>query len=132
MSSTIKLPKFCNHCGKAFIAQKTTTQFCGHPCASRAYKQRKREEKVSAEFKNQQSKIVSAAPAVISETLQAPQAGNQTNLRDKEFLSIVEVAALLGASRWTIQRMIKSKRLPVAKLGSRTIIKRTAIDNLFN
>ncbi len=132
MSSTIKLPKFCNHCGKAFIAQKTTTQFCGHPCASRAYKQRKREEKVSAEFKNQQSKIVSAAPAVTSETLQAPQVGNQTNLRDKEFLSIVEVAALLGASRWTIQRMIKSKRLPVAKLGSRTIIKRTAIDNLFN
>lgn len=132
MSSTIKLPKFCNHCGKAFIAQKTTTQFCGHPCASRAYKQRKREEKVSAEIKNQQSKIVSAAPAVTSETLQAPQAGNQTNLRDKEFLSIVEVAALLGASRWTIQRMIKSKRLPVAKLGSRTIIKRTAIDNLFN
>ena len=132
MSSTIKLPKFCNHCGKAFIAQKTTTQFCGHPCASRAYKQRKREEKVSAEFKNQQSKIVSAAQAVTSETLQAPQVGNQTNLRDKEFLSIVEVAALLGASRWTIQRMIKSKRLPVAKLGSRTIIKRTAIDNLFN
>lgn len=132
MSSTIKLPKFCNHCGKAFIAQKTTTKFCGHPCASRAYKQRKREEKVSAEFKNQQSKIVSAAPAVASETLQAPQVGNSTNLRDKEFLSIVEVAALLGASRWTIQRMIKSKRLPVAKLGSRTIIKRTAIDNLFN
>lgn len=132
MSSTIKLPKFCNHCGKAFIAQKTTTQFCGHPCASRAYKQRKREEKVNTEFKNQQSKIVSAAQAVTSETLQAPQVGNQTNLRDKEFLSIVEVAALLGASRWTIQRMIKSKRLPVAKLGSRTIIKRTAIDNLFN
>ena len=132
MSSTIKLPKFCNHCGKAFIAQKTTTQFCGHPCASRAYKQRKREEKVNTEFKNQQSKIVSAAPAVTSETLQAPQAGNQTNLRDKEFLSIVEVAALLGASRWTIQRMIKSNRLPVAKLGSRTIIKRASIDNLFN
>ena len=132
MSSTIKLPKFCNHCGKAFIAQKTTTQFCGHPCASRAYKQRKREEKVNTEFKNQQSKIVSAAQAVTSEALQAPQVGNQTNLRDKEFLSIVEVAALLGASRWTIQRMIKSKRLPVAKLGSRTIIKRTAIDNLFN
>lgn len=132
MSSTIKLPKFCDHCGKAFIAQKTTTQFCGHPCASRAYKKRKREEKVNAEFKNQQSKIVSASPVVATETLSNPIAGNHTNLRDKEFLSILEVATLLGASRWTIQRMIKSKRLPVAKLGSRTIIKRTAIDNLFN
>ncbi len=132
MSSTIKLPKFCDHCGKAFIAQKTTTQFCGHPCASRAYKKRKREEKVNAEFKNQQSKIVSAAPVVATETLSNPIAGNHTNLRDKEFLSILEVATLLGASRWTIQRMIKSNRLPVAKLGSRTIIKRASIDNLFN
>lgn len=132
MSSTIKLPKFCNHCGKAFIAQKTTTQFCGHPCASRAYKKRKREEKVNAEFKNQQSKIVSASPVVATETLSNPIAGNHTNLREKEFLSILEVATLLGASRWTIQRMIKSNRLPVAKLGSRTIIKRASIDNLFN
>ena len=132
MSSTIKLPKFCNHCGKAFIAQKTTTQFCGHPCASRAYKQRKREEKVSAEFKNQQSKIVSPTPVVATETLSNPIAGNHINLREKEFLSILEVATLLGASRWTIQRMIKSNRLPVAKLGSRTIIKRASIDNLFN
>lgn len=132
MSSTIKLPKFCDHCGKAFIAQKTTTQFCGHPCASRAYKKRKREEKVNAEFKSQQSKIVSAAPVVATETLSNPIAGNHTNLRDKEFLSILEVATLLGASRWTIQRMIKSNRLPVAKLGSRTIIKRASIDNLFN
>jgi len=132
MSSTIKLPKFCDHCGKAFIAQKTTTQFCGHPCASRAYKKRKREEKVNAEFKNQQSKIVSASPVVATETLSNPIAGNHTNLRDREFLSILEVATLLGASRWTIQRMIKSNRLPVAKLGSRTIIKRASIDNLFN
>jgi excisionase family DNA binding protein len=132
MSSTIKLPKFCNHCGKAFIAQKTTTQFCGHPCASRAYKKRKREEKVNAEFKNQQSKIVSPSPVVATETLSNPIAGNHTNLREKEFLSILEVATLLGASRWTIQRMIKSNRLPVAKLGSRTIIKRASIDNLFN
>lgn len=132
MSSTIKLPKFCNHCGKAFIAQKTTTQFCGHPCASRAYKKRKREEKVNAEFKNQQSKIVSASPVVTTEILSNPIAGNHTNLREKEFLSILEVATLLGASRWTIQRMIKSNRLPVAKLGSRTIIKRASIDNLFN
>ena len=132
MSSTIKLPKFCDHCGKAFIAQKTTTKFCGHPCASRAYKKRKREEKVNAEFKNQQSKIVSASPVVATETLSNPIAGNHTNLREKEFLSILEVATLLGASRWTIQRMIKSNRLPVAKLGSRTIIKRASIDNLFN
>ena len=101
-------------------------------CNSAAYKKTKREEKVNAEFKNQQSKIVSASPVGTTETLPNPKAGNHTNLREKEFLSILEVATLLGASRWTIQRMIKSNRLPVAKLGSRTIIKRASIDNLFN
>jgi len=132
MSSTIKLPKFCNHCGKAYIAQKTTTKYCSHKCNSAAYKKTKREEKVNAEFKNQQDKIVSASPGDANQTLPTPKAGNHNNLREKEFLSILEVATLLGASRWTIQRMIKSNRLPVAKLGSRTIIKRASIDNLFN
>jgi excisionase family DNA binding protein len=132
MSSTIKLPKFCNHCGKAYIAQKTTTRYCGHKCNNAAYKKAKREEKVGAEFKNQQSKIIAVAPKVATHHQQMPQVGNHINLREKEFLSILEVATLLGASRWTIQRMIKSNRLPVAKLGSRTIIKRTSLDNLFN
>ena len=132
MSSSIKLPKFCNHCGKAFIAQKTTTKYCGHKCNSAAYKKAKREEKVNAEFKNQQSKIVSASPVVATETLPTPIAGNHINLRDKEFLSVAETAQLVGASRWTIQRMIKDNRLPASKFGSRTIIKRTSIDSLFN
>jgi excisionase family DNA binding protein len=132
MSSTIKLPKFCNHCGKAYIAQKTTTRYCGHKCNNAAYKKVKREEKVNAEFKNQQSKIITVAPKVAIHQQPMPQVGNHINLREKEFLSILEVATLLGASRWTIQRMIKSNRLPVAKLGSRTIIKRTSLDNLFN
>ncbi|MBJ7427378.1 MAG: helix-turn-helix domain-containing protein [Bacteroidia bacterium] len=132
MSTTIKLPKFCNYCGKAFIAQKTTTKYCGHKCNCAAYKKIKREEKINAEFKNQQSKIVSTSPIVETETLSNSKVGNINNLKEKEFLSILEVATLLGASRWTIQRMIKSNRLPVAKLGSRTIIKRASIDNLFN
>ncbi len=80
MSSTIKLPKFCNHCGKAYIAQKTTTKYCGHKCNSAAYKQTKREEKVNAEFKNQQSKIVSASSVGTTENLSTPKAGNHNNL----------------------------------------------------
>ncbi len=132
MSSTIKLPKFCNHCGKAYIAQKTTTQYCSHKCNSAAYKQKKREEKVNTELKNQQSKMISFTPVVTTEILPILQTGNHTNLRDKEFLSVAETAQLVGASRWTIQRMIKDNRLPASKFGSRTIIKRTSIDNLFN
>lgn len=46
MSSTLQIPKFSQFCGKAFVAQKTTTKCCSHTCGSRAYKKRKREEKV--------------------------------------------------------------------------------------
>lgn len=131
MSSTIKLPKFCNHCGTAYVAQKTTTKYCSHRCNNAALKKVKREEKINTEFLHQQSKIVSTNNRIVIQQ-PIPLSANQINLSNKEFLSILEVAALLGASRWTIQRMIKSNRLPVAKLGTRTIIKRASLDNLFN
>jgi excisionase family DNA binding protein len=60
------------------------------------------------------------------------QTGNFINLRDKEFLSVQEAAILLGASRWTIQRMIQREDIKAGKLGRRTIIPRSEIDNLFN
>ena len=133
MSSTIKIPKFCQHCGQAFVAQTTTTRFCGHKCASRAYKKRKREEKVQTTLSDQIKSVTSAN----SENLQSLQSlpiktGNFLNLRDKEFLSVQETAILLGASRWTIQRMIQRAELKAGKLGRRTIIPRSEIDNLFN
>ncbi len=45
--------------------------------------------------------------------------------------SIDETCQLVGASRWTIYRMIDKGSLKVGKLGSRTIIKRQEIDKLF-
>ena len=133
MSSNIKIPKYCQYCGQAFVAQTTTTRYCSKTCNSRHYKQIKREEKVQATLKEQIKSVTSAN----SERLQSLQSlpiptGNFINLRDKEFLSVQETAVLLGASRWTIQRMILRKEIKVAKLGRRTIIPRSEIDNLFN
>ena len=133
MSSTIKIPKFCQHCGQAFVAQTTTTRFCGHKCASRAYKQRKREEKVQTTLSDQIKSVTSANSKNLQSLQSLPiQTGNFINLRDKEFLSVQETAILLGASRWTIQRMIQREELKAGKLGRRTIIPRSEIDNLFN
>lgn len=133
MSSNIKIPKFCQHCGQAFVAQTTTTRFCGHKCASRAYKQRKREEKVQTTLSDQIKSVTSANSENLQSLQSLPiQTGNFINLRDKEFLSVQETAILLGASRWTIQRMIQRAELKAGKLGRRTIIPRSEIDNLFN
>lgn len=52
-------------------------------------------------------------------------------VKDKEFLSISEVCMLLGASRWTIYRLVESGKVKAAKLGRKTLIKRVEIDNLF-
>ena len=46
MSSSLQYQKICIFCGREFIAQKFTTEYCSHACSQRAYKQRKREQKM--------------------------------------------------------------------------------------
>lgn len=133
MSSNIKIPKFCQYCGQAFVAQTTTTRYCSKTCNSRHYKQLKREEKVRATLKEQINSVTNTNGQDLQSLQNLPiKTGNFINLRDKEFLSVQEAAILVGASRWTIQRMIQRDEIKVGKLGRRTIIPRTAIDNLFN
>lgn len=133
MSSNIKIPKFCQYCGQAFVAQTTTTRYCSKTCNSRHYKKIKREQKVRATLKEQIKSVTSANSENLQSLQSLPiQTGNFINLRDKVFLSVQEAAILLGASRWTIQRMIQREDIKAGKLGRRTIIPRSEIDNLFN
>ncbi len=115
MSSNIRISKICQYCGKEFIAKTTVTKFCGDACAKRAYKKRKREEKVMK----------------VNPVEKQQMEYNQSKIKDKEFLSIEETCTLLGASRMTIYRQIKQGNIKAAKLGRRTIIKRSEIDKLF-
>ena len=46
MSSNIEVLKICQHCEMEFTARTTVTKYCGDACAKRAYKARKRVEKV--------------------------------------------------------------------------------------
>lgn len=116
MSSNIRIPKNCEFCGKRFIAQQLKTRYCSHTCNSRHYKSLQREKKIEQ---------VLSAP--VPEASISPVA----NIASKPFLSIDETAMLLGASRRTIHRLIADGKLKVGKVGARTIIQRTAIDNLF-
>ena len=117
MSSNIRLEKTCNFCGNPFTAKTTVTQFCSDNCAKRAYKQRKRSAKIETAIQEEKQKVAPAFNPVVVQ---------------KNFLSIDETCQLLGASRWTIYRLIDKGQLKAGKLGSRTIISRVAIDNLFN
>jgi len=120
MSTTIAIPKICEFCGLEFTAQTTVTRFCGHKCAARSYKQRKKENKIgwAIEETNKQ-KVLSATDIQIEV------------IKQKDFLSIKEAQALIGVSERTFFRLLKSGTIPATKLGGRTIIKRSKIDKLF-
>ncbi len=114
MSSNFKIPTKCKLCGIRFIAKTTVTKFCSDNCAKRAYKQRKRSEKLQV---------------VLAESV-APEPF-KTSKMIKEYYSILEASEMLGASRWTIYRLIEKGELKAAKLGRRTILHKNHIDNLF-
>jgi excisionase family DNA binding protein len=113
MSSNIKLQKTCHHCGNQFTAKTTVTKFCSDDCAKRAYKIRKREEKIQSAIQRE-----------------VERKAYDPTICAKEFLTIDEVCQLVSASRWTIYRLIERGELRAGKLGRRTRIPRNAINEL--
>ena len=90
--------KQCGHCAEMFEAQKRTTRFCSHKCNSANYKLRKRQKlkkEVEAETKQKLKPKVKAI--------------DLATIKEKEFLSVIEVSKLFGCSKHTIYRMIEAK-----------------------
>lgn len=111
-ASKIPIKKVCEYCKQEFVARKTTTKYCSHQCNSRAYKSKRREERVQRTEVNEQEKRVK-------------------DLVDKAFLSIAEAGRLLGLSRHTIYRYIYSGRLRAYNMSSqRSIVKREDIEHM--
>ena len=103
MSNGIRIEKTCEYCGENFVAKTTTTRYCSHRCNSRAYKQRKREEKIAAAKSH------------------SPRSGKPTPTptEEKAYLTVVEAASLLGFSRRTMYRIVKEGGIPSVKLSQR-------------
>lgn len=111
-ASKIPIKKVCEYCKQEFVARKTTIKYCSHQCNSRAYKSKRREERVQRTEVNEQEKKVK-------------------DLVDKPFLSIAEAGRLLGFSRHTIYRYIYSGRLRAYNMSSqRSIVKREDIEQM--
>lgn len=115
MSSNIRIEKVCQHCGSEFVAKTTVTKFCSLICAQRAYKAKKKREKIQNVSNPEKQK--------------AEYRNNK--FAEKQYLSIAETCQLLGASRMTLYRQIKKGTIPAAKIGRRTIIKKSELDKIF-
>jgi len=121
MSSNLYIPKNCKHCGNAFIARTTVTKYCSDSCAKKAYKVRKRNEKIQ-----------STLTVDIQKLRDAQTITNLNNVNNNDYLSVTDASSLIGVSRWTIQRMIQKGRLKAVPFGRKRIIARWQIEALFN
>jgi excisionase family DNA binding protein len=115
MSSNIYLQKICQECSQEFTARTTVTKYCGDLCAKRAYKKRKRSEKIAES--NQETELQKIQPLLV--------------LKEKTYLSINETVVLLGLSRRTLYRLIGKGQLQADKVGGRTLIQRKNIERIF-
>ena len=117
MSSKIEVQRICQHCNKEFTARTTVTQYCGEICAKRAYKARLKVSKIEAS--NKQTQQIKNRPI--------------EELKNKEFLTVREVARLLNCSLRSTYYYIESGTIKAVNLGQRiTRVKRSEIDKLFN
>lgn len=123
MSATnFTILKQCENCSNMFEAQKRTTRFCSHRCASNNYKLRQRLEiKSTVEAKT----LKALKPKV--------KALNIELIRQKDFLKVNEVAVLFCCSKQTVYRMIEENEIKAVNLRQKsTRIRRKDIELLFD
>ncbi|WP_422359113.1 helix-turn-helix domain-containing protein [Reichenbachiella sp.] len=119
MSSNIRIARICQHCGTEFIAKTTVTKYCGDNCAKRAYKARKKEEKIN---QSNRETVQVVKQKNVPESF-APISG--------EYLSVEDLNRMLGVSEKTVYRMIKSGSLKAKKFGRKYIIRKKDLDEYF-
>ncbi|WP_162415601.1 helix-turn-helix transcriptional regulator [Cyclobacterium roseum] len=117
MSSKIYIQRICEHCNREFTARTTVTKYCSNDCAKRAYKARKRAEKVQ--------KSNTETERIISQPIQ--------DLKAKEFLTVKEVSKLLGCSIRTTYRLIDTGKLKSVNLSERlTRVNRSELNKVMD
>ena len=116
MSTNIRIKRICQYCNTEFTAKTTVTKYCSDNCAKRAYKARKRDEKILASLKETQ--YFRELPL--------------ERIKVKEFLTVRDVAILLNCSHHTVYRMIRNGTIQAVRLSERkTLIPKVNINELF-
>jgi len=117
MSSNMNVQRICKYCNNEFTARTTTTQYCSDHCSKRGYKARIRNAKIEAT--QQETKKILSKPI--------------EDIKAKEFLSVRDVAKLIGCSIKTVYNIINSKRLHAVNImEKKTIIKRSDLDKFLH
>ena len=118
MKAKYGIKKVCEYCNIEFEASKSTTRYCSHQCNSRALKDAKRNEVIQLTEKLTKQKKVDR---LIKDTF------------NQEYLSVSDVATLMGVSRWTIYRYVADEKIPSKRISEKiTRIKKTDLEMFFD
>ena len=112
-TSKFRVLRTCEFCGKEFYAQKVSTRYCSKRCNELAYKQRRR-----------QRKITEAEARVLQKPIE--EVGN------KEFLSLQDASVLFGITKRSVYNLIYNGVLQAFKFSSRmTFVRKADIEIMF-
>lgn len=122
--ATFRINKICQHCSKLFEAQKVTTKFCTTRCAQLNYKLRAKLKR-KGETEKETKANVDIRLRVNSVSLEI--------IRQKDFLTVREIAVLIGCSKQTVYKLINSGRIKATNISEKkTLILRSDIDRMFD
>ena len=103
----MEVKRICQWCGKPFIAQKTTTNYCSPQCSKRGYKHRMKERRMELRQ--------------IQEMVEVKK-----RLESQEYFTFSQTAKLMGVSRQYIYKLVKEDKLRASRLSSRMSLTRRA------
>ena len=110
--NNMEVKRICQWCGKPFIAQKTTTNYCSPQCSKRGYKHRMKERRMEL---------------IQSQDLLEVK----KRLENQEYFTFSQAAKLMGVSRQYIYKLVKEDKLRASRISSRmSFIRRTDIELL--
>lgn len=108
----MEVKRICQWCGKPFIAQKTTTNYCSPQCSKRGYKHRMKERRME---------LIQS-----QELLEVKKM-----LENQEYFTFSQAAKLMGVSRQYIYKLVKENKLRASRISSRmSFIRRADIELL--
>ena len=106
----MEVKRICQWCGKPFIAQKTTTNYCSPQCSKRGYKHRMKERRME---------LIQS-----QELLEVKKM-----LENQEYFTFSQAAKLMGVSRQYIYKLVKEDKLRASRISARmSIIRRADIE----
>lgn len=126
----MKIEKLCEECGNSYIAKTTVTKNCSNKCSRRAYKRRKRNEKLDLANKSIKTDHTKLMDARIERASKINT--SKIDISGKEYLTVKQTCISLNMSKATVYRLFEKKILTKKKIGGKTLILQQEIKNILS